>query len=171
MGERKLLRWERRRRRGQSGRDARAFKSFWGFELVLIILIFSIWLIGARLIQIYAVVTSPCAEMAAAIGQSGSGPSAFDLFFWISVLTGLYWAVVSAAFWRTLWRSKSALFHSALLVCILLLMANFRMMHMDNNMPPDGTLAIKPTIVDGANGVDKYYQDFSYGDQYGSWSV
>ena len=169
MGERKLLRWERRRRRGQSARDARAFKSFWGFEFVLLILIFSIWLIGARLIQIYAVVTSPCAEMAAAIGQSGSGSSAFDLFFWVSVLTGLYWAVIGAAFWRTLWRSKSALFHSALLICIALLMANFRMMHMDNNMPPDGTLAIEATVVDRSSGKDQYYQAHGYGEKYSRW--
>lgn len=139
------------------------------FELVLLILIFSIWLIGARIVQVYAVLTTRCAEDLAAFGSSTALPPSFVLLFWASVFVGFFWLCVTFSHWSILRNSKTTLFHTGLLLCILLLAANFRAMHIDNNQPADGTLVTGNLIVDKSLGDDQYFKLPQYDEDYAVW--
>lgn len=169
MGVEKTYRWDRRHRRNtrQNIRDAK--RVFWGFEVILLILIFSIWAIGAKFVLMFAIVTSSCAEAIAAFGQSYSNLSTFDLLFWISVLMAAFWVVISFVFWKFLRRPIIILFHLSLFFSIFLLMASFKLVHIDNNIPPDGTLAVGQTVRDMSSGEPRYAPLDWNGNQFGKW--
>jgi len=170
MGGERKYRWERRRERNKSRDDARRFQSFWGFEIILLILIFAFWLIEARLFMIYALVNSPCPEAMASFGSFGSfNIRAFDLMFYKTIVLGAFWLAITFAYWTTLRRSKSGLFHLTLLGCIVFLAVNFRLLQVEKANPPDGSLAILETVVDQSLGEERYAPLMTNGDKFGAW--
>lgn len=171
MGETRTYRWERRRKRLAGQKAWRAMSSFWLFELILIILIFTLWLVGARLLLVHAITQSACAEMAASFGQAEFGLPLFDLLFWLSVLMGVFWAAIAIAHRPVLRRKVNMFFHVILLGCILLLMANFRMMHLEDNIRPDGTLGTVRMVLDEASGAPQYFPLEEPGQAYRFWQI
>jgi glucan phosphoethanolaminetransferase (alkaline phosphatase superfamily) len=147
MGNEKKYRWDKRRDRRRSQDRDRAFKSFWGFEIILLILIFALGLIMARIVVLYAFNVSACLEAIAAFGADREDTrTAFDYMIWVVVLLFGFWLALSLHFWKVIRHSKSALVHLALFLSICLLGAHFRMLQVGHNNPPDGSLAIREQL-------------------------
>jgi hypothetical protein len=171
MGKPKTYRWERRRARREGVMDWRVYGEYWAFAFILLILIFAYWLIGARLLLVFAMTQSHCAEMLADFGSGKNFIPAFQILFWICVLIALYWLAITARYWRVIRRSKSALFHFALLGAIVVLSLHFIVIRSPYNIPPDGTLTIRPTIMDMTSGTPEYFTREEPFDIYGDWHL
>lgn len=163
MGRVKLYRWDRRKKRDAARLADRAFKAFWGFELLLIFLIFFIMLVGLRFMLIYAVTTSACMEIASSLGTSPGLGSVFDMFYWTTWLIIGVWIAVSVAFSDIIWKSKSAVVHIMLLIALVFALAGSNYMRLDKPLLPDGSIITNSYTVDISQVPPVWARDVVYG--------
>ena len=169
MGKQRTYRWERRKARNRRRDNNRTFQAFWGFEIVLFIVIFFLFVVGARFMITHPVSVDACFEAISSFGQSKATPSVFVMLFWITLLAGLLWSVISIAYFKIIRSSKSGLFHIAQLLCLVLLVGAFNTMRIDDVSAPEGTLATDHMIVDTTLTPPLYFQRPHPHNEYTSW--
>lgn len=144
------LRWVRRRNRNRHLIERRQRAELLSFQVMLLGIIFFIWVLGARILAVHAITTLPCGEMVADFGAGAIGVPVFQLFFYICLLLAGLWIIITLSYWRVIRKNLIDFLHLVLLLLIAMLGVSFRLLHIPENIPPDGTLGVEHMVWDRA---------------------
>jgi len=145
-----MYRWEKRRAR----KRARASLSQINvFDLIFLILTFTIGLLLFHILREMAFKVSVCAEQIANYGAGHNSPPAYKRIFYISILMIVFWFVLFFAHSRKMKSLSTKIFRGFTLTSILLTaFLSYHMSIWDNPDKPDGTLAVADGVWATANG-------------------
>jgi len=160
---------KRQRQRQEARRFLEVSRSLWAFQVLLLILIFFTWLVWDRLFPIFTLTTSHCVEQAVSFGGRGGLPHIYTLLAYVTGLIALFWAVIAFTFRRAFRHWMTYALHLALLISLFFLFFDFRAMRVDNILPPDGTLAVQPMIMDNSASPPQFFPAEYRGSDGGHW--
>ena len=124
-----------------------------------------------RLSLIYAVTTQTCAELAASLGTNIFGMSIFAVLLWCAFVVFIGWLIVLLIHRRLLKTWVNGLFHVTLLLSLCLLAFSIRLMQIDDNNIPDGTLMTEIHVVDLSTGEARYAPRVQIFNDYSRWII
>lgn len=156
MGESRKYRWETRKAKQSRARSKILNRDLFSLQCVLLTFIFFLWIVGARIIMMIALTTTPCIEAAARFGANPDGPSVFEQFLTLTQLGIALWLVLSLTHWRALRKIIPALFHGALLGCLVFLHISFFHLTLPGTQAPDGYLNVKSMVLSAVDGKAEY---------------
>jgi|GEM_PF-4925642 len=132
-------------------KDRRALqekRSLWAFQVILLIFIFFMWLIWAKIYFLFALISSFCVEQAVTFGSSEALSGLYTLLSYTVALMALLWGVIALSFRRAFRHWMSYLVHLTLLVGIGSLFLCFQLLHVPDATAPDGTLGVRAMVKD-----------------------
>jgi hypothetical protein len=160
-------------KRQRQRREARKFledsRSLWAFQVLLLILIFFTWLIWDRIFPIFTLTTSDCVELAVSFGSREGLPHIYTLLVYTTGLLVLFWAAIAFTFRRAFRHWMTYALQLALLISLVFLFSDFRAMRVDGIIPPDGTLAVQPMIMDNSVSPPQFFPVEYWGSDGGHW--
>lgn len=125
----KRLRWERRKDRRKRHSAQRVQGELFGFQIILLIAISVAWILGARFLTVFAVITTECPSDLPAFGNATTGSGAFEGFVIICALLAVLWLASALVYFKLIvTRWSAASFHLILGVMIAMLAAHFYIM-------------------------------------------